>query len=307
MKIFITGGAGFVGTAVISSLLTAGHSVHALVNHRSLAVSEPGVRSFKGDLFDDKTLDSAMAGCNAVIHLIGIIFENRARGITFDRIHYQGTVKVVDAAKRAGIRRYLHMSALGASVDSKSAYLQSKFKAEQYVQSSGLDWTVVEPSLIHGPGGDFTKTQAAWARGTAMPFVFMPYFGSGLLGLGQPGKIQPVFVGDVARAFTESLENVKTNGQILRLGGPEQMTWPHMHRVAAEVICGKPRATLAIPAWYAKAIACVVPAGLLPFTHDQVLMAETDNVCDLSHFEAVFGWKPREFKATLREYAERLP
>ncbi len=304
MKIFITGGTGFVGSAVIDALLARGHSIHALVNHRALKAADPHVQSFTGDLFDEKALDAAMAGCDAVIHLVGIIFEKPGRGITFDRIHHQGTIKVVDAAKRAGIKRYLHMSALGASAASKSNYLRTKFMAEEYVRGSGLDWTIIQPSLIHGPGGDFTKMETAWARGQAMPFFFMPYFGNGLLGTGPATKIQPVFVEDVARAFADSLENEKTIRNVFQLGGPEQMTWPQMHRIAARVVVGRERAALAIPAWYAKAITHVVPAAWLPFTRDQVVMAEADNVCDLAKFEESYGWMPRGFEATLRGYVE---
>lgn len=302
MNIFVTGGAGFVGSAVIASLLAAGHSVRALVNHRPLKLTDARLQSINGDLFDDKILDSAMTGCDAVIHLVGIIKEHPGRGITFDRIHYQGTIKVVDATKRAGIKRYLHMSALGAAGDSRSVYLRTKFKAEEYVRASGLAWTILEPSLIHGPGGDFTEMEIDWARGKAVPFLFMPYFGNGLLGLGPASKIQPVFVQDVARAFVESLQNSKTIGQVFQLGGPEQMTWPEMHRIAARAIRGKQRATLAIPAWYAKAITHVVPGGWLPFTRDQVVMAESGNVCDLSKFTDVFGWQPLGFEASLRSY-----
>jgi NADH dehydrogenase len=290
--VFITGGAGFVGRSVITALLARGHSIHALVKNRPLNISSDRVKSFTGDLFDDAVLDAAMAGCDSVIHLVGIIVEKPGKGITFDRIHHQGTAKVVEATKRAGIRRYVHMSALGAAVDSKSAYLRTKYLAEEYVRGSGLDWTIIEPSLIYGPGGDFTKMESGWARGTAFPFVVMPYFGSGLLGRDAPRKIQPVFVEDVARAFAESLENARTIGQVFPMGGPEQMTWPEMHRTFSRVLAGKEKPALAVPAWYAKAITHVVPASLLPFTRDQVLMSETDNVCDMSGFAGVFGWAP---------------
>jgi len=293
VKVFVTGGAGFVGSSVISAILARGHLVHALINNRPLARGDDRITVFKGDLFDRAVLDSAMAGCDAVVHLVGIIVEKPGRGITFDRIHYQGTASVVDAAKAAGIRRYIQMSALGASAQAQSAYHRTKFKAEEYVRASGLDWTILRPSLIYGPGGDFTKMEEGWARRTAIPFLFMPYFGAGLLGLGRRSKIQPIFVQDVARAFAEALEKPATIGKTFELGGPEQMTWPQMHRLFAKAMVGTTRPTLAIPAWYAKAITRVVPASLLPFTRDQVLMSQTDNVCDLREFEATFGWVPR--------------
>jgi uncharacterized protein YbjT (DUF2867 family) len=301
MKILITGGSGFVGNAAITALLARGHSIHALVNREPIDLE--GAQSFSGGLSDTAALDAAMDGCDTVIHLVGIIKEKPAAGITFNRMHVQGTVQVVEAARRAGIPRYLHMSALGASPTAAARYLQSKFRAEQVVRNSKLDWTIFQPSLIHGPGGDFSRMEESWARGKAVPFFFMPYFGNGLLGRANPAKVQPVFVEDVARAFVESLENPKTIGEVFPIGGPEQMTWPQMHRIASRVIVGHPRLTLAIPAWYAKAITFLVPAAMLPFTHDQVLMAQQDNVCDLSKFKNAFGWAPQPFEQSLEKYA----
>jgi NADH dehydrogenase len=298
VNVFLTGGAGFVGSAVIDALLARGHSIHALVNSRP--IKSDGVKSFPGGLFDDAALDRAMQDCSAVIHLVGIIAEKPGDGITFDRIHFQGTKRVVEAAKRAGIKRYLNMSALGARAGAPAMYHRTKYAAEKYVRDSGLNWTIFQPSLIHGPGGEFTQMQQRWARGRAFPFFFMPYFGSGLLGIGRRFLVQPMFAGDVARAFAEAIETEKSIGEVIPMGGAEVMTWPAMHQVAAEAIVGHPRLTLGIPAWYAKAITHLVPAALLPFTADQVLMSQQDNNCDLSKFIGVFGWMPRSFGKSLR-------
>jgi NADH dehydrogenase len=303
VNVFLTGGTGFVGKVVLEALLARNHSIHALVNHRPVSLKDDRVQSFPGGLFDDAALDRAMSGCGAVIHLVGIIAEKPAKGITFDRIHSEGTERVVAAARRAGIQRYLHMSALGAGPNAPARYHRSKFKAEQHVRGSGLDWTIFQPSLIHGPGGDFSKMEAGWATGKSLPFFFMPYFGAGVLGMGRKSKIQPIFVEDVARAFAEALEDPGKVGEVFPMGGPEQMTWPRMHQIAAEVLNGKRRRVLPIPGWYAKAIARLVPAALLPFTRDQVLMSEQDNVCDLSKFVGAFGWTPGTFAGTLRSYA----
>ena len=302
MKVFVTGGAGFVGRSVINALLSRGHSVQALVNQKP--IEREGVKSFPGGLFHDASVDVAMHGCDAIIHLVGIIAEKPSKGITFDRIHYQGTKQVVDAANRAGIKRYLHMSALGASPHSPAKYHRTKFLAEECVRRSGLAWTIFQPSLIHGPGGDFSNMEESWARGKSIPFFFMPYFGSGLLGLAPPSKIQPVFVEDVARAFADSLDNTKAIGEIFPIAGPDQMTWPQMHRIAATIITGQVRPTFAVPAWYAKAIAHVVPAALLPFTGDQVLMSQQDNICDLTKFISAFGWTPQAFESSLKSYTK---
>jgi NADH dehydrogenase len=305
-RVFVTGGSGFVGSAVIDELLARGYEVNALVNQRELKDRDGRVRSIKGGLFDDAALDNGMAGAAAVIHLVGIIMEKRSRGVTFERIHFQGAKSVVDAAKRNGVRRYVHMSALGVRPDAVSEYHKTKYRAEQYVRASGLDWTIIRPSLIHGPGGEFMQMEARWARGKAPPFLFMPYFGAGAFGRGGAGKLQPVHVGDVARAFVDAIEQPATIGEVYPIGGPDRLTWPELHHACAEAIVGRRRWVMAMPAWKAKLLTRVIPPVLLPFNRDQVVMSQEDNTCDMSKFKSDFGWEPRPFEASLREYSKRL-
>jgi len=304
-KVFVTGASGFVGSAVVEELVARGLGVHALVN-RKLPLLGQEVRTFSGSLFDSDALDRGMAGCGAVIHLVGIIKERPRDGVTFERVHYQGTVNVVEAAKRVGVKRYLHMSALGVRPDAVSEYHRTKFRAEQCVRASGLNWTIFRPSLIHGPAGEFMQLAAKWARGKAPPFLFMPYFGAGLLGRGGAGKLQPIFVKDVARAFVEAINNPRTIGEVYLLGGPAQFTWPQLHRAIAQAVVGKRRAVMALPAWYAKMLTSILPGAMLPFNRDQVIMSQEDNTCDLSKFRDDFNWEPAAFEQALKRYASNL-
>jgi NADH dehydrogenase len=305
-RVFITGGSGFVGGAAIDELLARNYAVNALVNRKSLAGRDDRVREIKGNLFDARAVESGIRGCDAVIHLVGIIMEKPTRGMTFERIHFEGTRSIVDAARRAGVKRYLHMSALGVRPDAVSDYHQTKFRAEEYVRASGLDWTIFRPSLIHGPRGEFMGMIAKWARKQAPPFLFMPYFGAGLSGSRGAGMLQPVFVGDVARAFVDALENPKTVGEVYLVGGADQLTWPELHRASAQAIVGKRRWVMALPVWYAKLLTRVLPRPLLPFNRDQVIMSQEDNSCDLAKFRDDFGWEPRGFSTVLPTYARQL-
>jgi NADH dehydrogenase len=305
-RVFVTGGSGFVGSAVIDELLSRGYGVNALVNHRDLAGRGDDVRSIKGGLFDREALEEGISGCDAVIHLVGIIMEKRSRGITFERIHFEGAKNVVDATVRGGVRRYVHMSALGVRANAVSRYHQTKYLAEQYVRASGLDWTILRPSLIHGPRGEFMQMQAKWARGTAPPFLFMPYFGAGAFGRGGAGKLQPVYAGDVARAFVDALEKPQAIGEVYPLAGPQEFTWPQLHETSARAIVGRRRWIMPLPAWYAKFVTRVAPPALLPFNRDQVVMSQENNTSDLTKFKADFGWDPQPFEPTLREYASKL-
>jgi len=292
--------------AVVEELARKGFGVNALVNRRGVETSGRDVRVVRADLFDAATLAAQMSECSAVIHLVGIIMEKPRAGVTFDRMHVEATRSVVDAAKRAGVRRFVHMSALGTRAGASSDYHKTKWLAEEIVRSSGLDWTIFRPSMIHGPRGEFMRMEAKWVRKQSPPFFFMPYFGKGLFGFGGAGTIQPVFVGDVARAFVESIDNPKSVGKEYAISGAQELSWPEMHRMVARMITGKSRLALPIPAWYAKALAAVVPAALLPFNRDQVIMSQEDNTADTSKFERDFGWKTTGFEESLRSYVNRL-
>lgn len=304
-RIFVTGGTGFVGSAVIDELIARSFDVSALVRDK-LPQQKDRVHVVKGDLFDTDALASSISGCDAVIHLVGIILENPKKGITFEKIHFEGTKSIVDATAKAGVKRYIQMSALGTGPDAKSNYHKTKYFAEQYIRSSGLDWTIIRPSLIHGEKGEFMQMAAKWARGKAAPFLFMPYFGAGLFGFGGAGLLQPVYVKDVARAFVDAIENPKTIGEVYLLGGADQITWPQLHHAVSQAVVGKRRASLPIPAWYAKLLTKIVPASLLPFNADQVIMSQQDNTCDLTKFKNDFHFSPVGFEEALKMYAGQL-
>jgi NADH dehydrogenase len=305
-RVFVTGGSGFVGHAVIDELVCRNYQVTALSGRRKIDDHGGAVRVVKGDLFNARALDDGMAGVDAVIHLVGIIVEKRSKGITFEHIHFEGTKAVVDATRRNNVKRYVHMSALGTRPDAVSNYHKTKYRAEQYVRASGLDWTIFRPSLIHGPKGEFMQLEAKWARHKVPPFLFMPYFGAGPLGRGGAGKLQPVYVNDVARAFVDTLEKPQTIGEIYPIAGPDQLTWPQLHRAVAEAVVGNRRWTMALPSWYAKIVTSIAPSGLLPFNRDQVIMSQEDNTADTTKLTEHFGWELHPFESTLRSYAKQM-
>jgi len=190
MKIFISGGTGFVGERVCRALRERGHELRLLV-HRRLGAAESGIEVIEGDVTRLESFAAGVNGCDAVINLVGIIREFPERGITFERLHVQATAGLLEATRKAGISRYLQMSALGTRPAAASAYHQTKWRAEELVRASGLEWTVFRPSLIFGPRDAFINMLAAQLRLAPV----MPVIGSGSY------RLQPIHADDVARCF----------------------------------------------------------------------------------------------------------
>lgn len=310
----VTGATGFVGRHVCKALTEAGHTVRAIV--RRFRPAKKSTNSpyavFEADLFSPETVTDALRGADACIHLVGIISERPDYGQTFERVHVDFTQNLVQACRDGGVTRFVHMSALGARDSSPARYHRTKYRAEQIVRASGLDWTIIQPSLIHGPDGEFTDMVAAWARGRKAPFLFMPYFGAGLLGKGRQSLIQPVYVQDVAQAFTAALSEPESIGEVYPMGGRDVMTWPEMLCALRDALPGRARKKkpMAIPAWYARSVARFMGAaglgGLLPFNYDQVVMSQEDSICDTSRVRAHLGIEPKPFCEALAEYASTL-
>ncbi|MEI6306472.1 MAG: complex I NDUFA9 subunit family protein [Deltaproteobacteria bacterium] len=222
MKIFIAGGTGFVGNHLKQELLSSGHELRLLV-HKRTSDNGNGMELVDGDVTVQESLVHAMKGCEAVINLVGIIREFSSQGMTFERLHVQATANMVDAADKAGIGRYLQMSALGTRPDAVSNYHKTKFRAEELVHASGLDWTILRPSLIYGPGDAFVNMLAAQMRLSPV----MPVIGNGRY------RLQPIHAADVARCFALSLEMTETIGKCFELCGNERFSFDELLDIVA--------------------------------------------------------------------------
>ena len=210
----VIGGGGFVGHHLCSRLAAAGLRLRVPTRHRDRAkqglLELPAAEVFDCDVMSEAGLAAAVHGCDAVINLVGILHERR-RG-DFDRVHGEFPARVVEACRRHGIHRYLHMSALGAAADAPSRYLRSRAAGEAAARQAAGDevaMTVFRPSVIFGAGDSFLTLFASL---TAIPVV--PLAGADV-------EFQPVWVEDVARAMVTSLEDAETFGQTYELGGPQ--------------------------------------------------------------------------------------
>ena len=275
MRVLITGATGFVGRAVCEAVVREGHSVRRMARgsrSQSLEAQNDGMDWVRGSVLCPNDLRQGMQGCDAVIHLVGIIGEIGDQ--TFERVHLEGTRQVLEAALTSGVRRIVHMSALGTRPEAVSRYHQTKWAAEEAVRSSGLDWTVFRPSLIYGPGDGFVNLFAGMSRWSPV----LPVIGRGT------SLLQPVSVDCVARAFARALDSKAAVHQTYDLCGFDRLNLPQILQTLLQ-ITRRRRVIVRIPralAWYPTAVLeWIFPRVLrrpAPLSRDQILMLEEDNI-----------------------------
>lgn len=294
MNVFITGATGYVGRAVLAAVLREGHQVTILQQPGSRrALTATGARVVTGSITDPASLQGAMEGADAVIHLVGIIREVPRKGITMDRIHRQGTENVLAEAKRAGVRRFEHMSALGTRAGAVSGYHRSKWAAEEAVRGSGLEWTIFRPSVVFGKGGpgpEFVGQLADLVR--KAPIV--PVIGDG------SARLQPVSVQTVADAFAAALLAPASVGKVYEVGGPAVVTYGEILQQIARAM-GKRLRAIHIPMGLMGALMPALQhAPGFPLTMDQFAMLKEGNACtDAQSLYRDLGLTPIAFHVEL--------
>jgi uncharacterized protein YbjT (DUF2867 family) len=292
-RVFMTGATGFVGHAVIQALRAEGYAVRCLVrrgSERDLRGLE-AIERVEGNVLARETLERGMAGCDTVIHLVGIIREQAATLSTFERIHVQGTINVLDAAAGTGVRRYLHMSALGSRPNARSRYHQTKWAAEEAVRSNPVPWTIFRPSIIYGRGDEFVSLLA----GMIQRYPVVPVIGGGLQ------RLQPVPREHVAAGFARAAALDTTVKQTYDVVGPDAVTLLRLLDLVGEAL-GRARVRkVHVPIGLVRPLARLLhrlPG--FPLTPDQLLMLEEDNVGDPRPFYTTFGQSPMPLATGLR-------
>jgi len=293
-RVFMTGATGFVGRAVIQALRAEGYGVRCLVrrgSERDLRGLE-AIERVEGNVLARETLERGMAGCDTVIHLVGIIREQGATLSTFERIHTQGTLNVLETAATTGVRRYLHMSALGSRPGARARYHQTKWAAEEAVRASPIPWTIFRPSIIYGRGDEFVSVLAGMIQ---RYYGLAPVIGSGLQ------RLQPVPREHVAAGFARAAALEATVKQTYDVVGPDAVTMVRLLDLIGEALGRRRVRKPHIPLSLVRPITrlCHHLPGF-PLTPDQLLMLEEDNVGDPQPFYTTFGLTPMPLAAGLR-------
>jgi len=301
MKVFVTGASGFVGQEVVRQLHEADYSIRILArnpNSRRVRVtmSRYRVEVHPGDILDAASLAGALTGVGAVVHLVGIISE--CGRSTFKSVHIRGTQEIVTAAQKAGVRRFVQMSALGTRPNAASRYHQSKWAAEELVRKSGLEFTIFRPSLIYGPQDEFVNLFAKIIR--LSPVV--PLMGS------PRAQFQPVSVEAVAEAVAKSLGEPRSIGHTYDLCGPESLTLSEIVSGIEDVLHRK-RWKLRVPSWLARcqatSLELLYPHLLRrapPLNRDQLVMLQEGNLGDARPANELFGLRSVSFREGIARY-----
>jgi uncharacterized protein YbjT (DUF2867 family) len=252
----VAGGTGFVGSAIVEELLRRGESVAALGRDAEGIRRRFGdrVEARVADVTKPETLGVAFRGIEVLINSVqfpGSPIEQPRKGWTFEDIDYRGTRNQVDAAKAAGVKRFVYVSGVGAAPDAGKHWFRFKWQAEQYLAQSGLEWVVVRPTWVYGPGDHSLNRILGF--GKLLPFI--PLFGGG------NQDMQPVFIDDVGRVVADAARSAAAANRLFELGGPEVMSMNDVIKTGLSVQ-GKKRLLLHQPLVVGKVIGKV--ASLLP-------------------------------------------
>lgn len=285
MTVAVVGATGFVGTSVVPQLAGAGYRVVAISRNGARRAEWPAsVAARPADVATGRGLDAAFEGADFAVHLVAI--PRQTRGRSFEQVNVRGTERVVEAARRAGVRRIVHLSVLGVTDDPKLAYLSSKWRGEQAVRDSGLEWVVLRPSLLFGPGDGFFNLVKVTLKWWSPGIVAIPGKGD--------ARFQPLAVDDLAIAVERSVADPELAGAIYEIGGPDHMTY---REIANEVmaVTGMRRLKVGIPIPLISALTAVTDRVLpiFPVSHDQISSLQRPNFTEIDAFERAFGVRPR--------------
>lgn len=292
--IALLGGSGFVGSALCARLARDGHTLRVITRrrekHRELLVL-PNLELVEANPHDPSALQAALAGCDVVINLVGILNEKGHDGRGFRRAHVELAEQVVNACRANGINRLLHMSALGAdALQGPSHYLRSKGEAEDLVHASGLKVTSFRPSVLFGAGDSFlNRFNGLLALAPLFPLAC------------PTARFAPLHVADVVECYARALDNPATVGARYDLCGPHEYTLLELVRYTANV-SGKCRLILPLPDWASRLQAEIfewLPGK--PFSRDNYLSTRTPSVCR-GPFPALFGITPTPLEQVAPHY-----
>jgi uncharacterized protein YbjT (DUF2867 family) len=302
MKVLVTGGTGVVGKAAVDELLKAGHTVRLLSRHAASDARQwsAGVEPHEGSVASAEAVAGAAEGCDAVLHVAGIVSENPPEA-TFQEVNVEGTRRLAREARRAGVRRFVYVSSLGAD-KGDSGYHRSKYEAEQVVRAEAPPgWLIVRPGNVYGPGDEVISLLLKMVR--TLPVI--PLVGSG----DQP--FQPVWVEDLGLALARAVERENPRETAIDVAGPDVTTMRETLELLARITQRSP-VLVPVPEFLARAgTQALETLGIdFPVKDDQITMLKEGNLIPegaVNGLTEVFGVTPTTLGEGLGKLADTLP
>ena len=295
MHVLVTGGTGFVGRPLCRELDDRGHDVTALARSPDDADLPSSVATVRGDVTDADSIEDAVAGMDAVVHLVALSPLYKADGGPgrHEAVTVEGTRNVVRAAEAADVDRLVYTSNLGVDPDSNVAFFRAKGRADDIVRTASVDWVIVKPSMIFGDGDEITGF-------TAM--LTTPYV-TALPGGGRTMTFDPIWVEDLAPILADCVDGEGHAGQVYEIGGPERMSLADMTRAYYRAR-GQSVVILPVPVALSKlGLGLADPLPFVPVGWEQAKSLRYDNVTDDNDL-AAFGVDPGDL-TTYADYLQR--
>ena len=301
MQLLVTGGTGVVGQAAVTALVQRGHRVRILSRHAEHDVREwpHGVEPFDGSVTDPASVRGSADGCEAVLHLVAVVAENPPDA-TFDKVNVEGTRVMLREAERAGVRRFVYVSSLGAD-HGESDYHRSKLAGEEIVSGFGGEWVIVRPGNVYGPGDEQISLLLKMVR--SLPAVPVADGGD--------DEFEPLWAGDVGEALASVVERPGLAGRVLEVAGVERTSVSDLLDRFATITKRKPL-RVPVPGFLATlGIKVARRVGIeLPINEGQLTMVREGNVVRAPEGNALpelLGREPTRLDEGLKLLADALP
>jgi nucleoside-diphosphate-sugar epimerase len=295
-KVVVTGASGFVGSHIVDALTEAGHFAVGLSRSKPSQVrkNRQAVYFDKVDVGDRSTWPKeAFENAEVVVHCVGIIRE-KGKNQTFQRIHVEGTRNVLDAARAScTVRHFIYISAIGSTQDAKAEYSRTKSSAEDLIRQSGALFTILRPSIILGPDGEFVEEIGNLilhgGLPLPLPFPFIPVPGNG------KNKFQAIYISNLAQCVINAIATPKAINQMIEVGGTTEVTFDELLAgFARKLNVRKPLAHIPLKLMMSLApLFAVLPNP--PVTRDQLLNLGRDNICDITRMREILKVQPLAF------------
>jgi uncharacterized protein YbjT (DUF2867 family) len=297
--ILVAGGTGFVGSGIVRELARRGKPVAVLTRNAAKAATRfphIEVEYREGDVRYPAGLAAAVQGVEVVIGCVQFPnspIENQRRGYTFEETDAAGTERLVEAAKAAGVQRYIYVSGAGAAPDANYHWFRAKWRAETAVRDSGMTYVIFRPSWVYGPEDHSLNRFLGLSR--YLPFV-------PIIGVGSKQRLQPVFIDDLGWAAAEAVDNRAADNKVFEIGGPEVLTMNEIVRTGLEIL-GRRRFLLPVPKTLMKAQASLLrflPGP--PLTPDAIDFITMDGLADSSELVETLGLRLTPLRDGLATY-----